>query len=117
MATLSTQLLLHNDVLAIWTSLHMLLGEATKALHPLVLNILGSVCCTRDEVWRDILQEAPLSVCQELMMSPLTSSTAVDASQAKQVLQAAPPVVKMAVLPHLSQGHPCLLRQQPRPSL
>lgn len=68
----------HQDFAEMWAFMCQLRSCATWALHPLVMDTMGSACHLRTKICRDMLKDASANVRQDLMMAPTLSLQLVD---------------------------------------
>lgn len=68
-------------------------------LHPLAMDAMGSACCLKAKVQRDMLKETPANAKQEFMMAFILPSQPVDPRKAQESLKATPQVVMVVTQP------------------
>lgn len=61
------------------------------------MDAMGSVCCGRAKLHHGMLKDAPGSVHQELLLSPIFSPQPADVKQAQEAVKVAPQVVRLLV--------------------
>lgn len=87
-------------------------------LHPLVIDALGTTCCTRAKVHKDIWRNSPAWVLQELMIALILSTSLLESFHAKEVIKVALYIVKVVVLPPSKSQQPKqILSSKQKPSL
>lgn len=66
----------------------LLLCHAAKVLHSLAMDALGLTCQAHARVQKDMLNDAPTNIREELMMALLLSPVPVDSGKAREALKA-----------------------------